>query len=283
MSRWLVATILYADIFNWPLTNVELVEWEIKGTTRRRWPNKYYFIEGRKNLVAQRKEREIWARKKWNIAKRVGRILGIIPTLKLVGVTGGLSRNNVRKDDDIDFFIITHRGSLWISRFFATIILDIFGLRRKPDGKIVANKICLNMFMDENALTLPEAERDLFSAYEVLQMQPLLERDNTYERFLIANSWVREYLPKAWKEKRKRKKEKGKFFTFYFLLFPFRLLEPFARATQLWYMQRHRTTEVIRSGVLRFHPRDARVWVRRAFASRLRRFNLPLDKFFYAS
>ncbi len=51
---------------------------------------------------------------------------------------------------------------------------------------------------------------------------------------------------------------------------------------QLWYMARHRTHEVISETQLRFHPNDARVWIKRKLATRLRRFGIPLDKVFYA-
>lgn len=63
----------------------------------------------------------------------------------------------------------------------------------------------------------------------------------------------------------------------------FIILEPLAKFIQLWYMEKHRTYEVITDTTLRFHPKDARVWVKRKLASRLAKFNIPLDKVFYAS
>lgn len=60
------------------------------------------------------------------------------------------------------------------------------------------------------------------------------------------------------------------------------LLEPLAKYIQLWYMGRHRTHEVITGTMLRFHPKDARVWVRQKLGTRLKRYSIPLDKVFYA-
>jgi len=53
------------------------------------------------------------------------------------------------------------------------------------------------MFVSEPAL--PESERDLFSAHEVLQMEPVFDRGNTYKKFLLANKWVKTFLPNAWR------------------------------------------------------------------------------------
>ena len=43
------------------------------------------------------------------------------------------------------------------------------------------------------------------------------------------------------------------------------LLERFLRSFKLWYMQNRRTTEIISSGIIRFHPRDARQWVLQSY------------------
>lgn len=60
------------------------------------------------------------------------------------------------------------------------------------------------------------------------------------------------------------------------------LLEPIARVVQLWYMRNHRTHEVISDTSLRFHPKDARVWIKRKLRTRLAKLHVPLDKVFYA-
>ena len=71
--------------------------------------------------------------------------------------------------------------------------------------------------------------------------------------------------------------------SFPLVIFLMRLFEWPAKQIQLWYMARHRTHEVITDTTLRFHPRDARVWVKRKLSARLAKFNIPLDKVFYAS
>lgn len=158
----------------------------------------YYFLKGRKSLVAIRKKREAFQKEKWEIARRAAMYLSRIPTIELVGVTGGLAMNNAKKEDDIDLFLIVSDGTLWISRLLATIYMDILGLRRHPHDVRVKNKVCLNMFMTERGVGVFPSEQDVFSAHEVLQMQPVFERRNTYTKFLKANTWVKGYLPNAW-------------------------------------------------------------------------------------
>lgn len=51
-------------------------------------------------------------------------------------------------------------------------------------------------------------------------------------------------------------------------------LEALTRWAQLKYMQPRRTTEVVESGRIRFHPQDARNWVLEEYQTRLERLHL---------
>lgn len=292
----ITATVAYADIFDYPLTPSEVDLWMIgsgvgairSDRTVQKFQKEnveYVTLVGRESLWRVRRKRITYARNKWRLAHKVASFFYWIPTVLLVGVTGGLSMNNAKRNDDIDLFIITRSGALWTSRLLVSVVTQILGLRRVPNQKHVTNKICLNMFMADNALALDPNERDLFGAHEVLQMIPLWERAGVYKQFLYANSWVKWFLPNAWEMKRKGQRvESGArthvyFSTLYSLLFT--LIEPLARWSQLWYMSKRRTSEVIEADVLRFHPLDARGWVRQKYANRLKRLKLPLDKIFY--
>jgi hypothetical protein len=192
-------TVLYADIFDYPLTREELNRWMIFDTRRVAKSSKeFFFLSGRQRIVATRKERTQWQKEKWDTARRAASIVSRIPTVLLIGVTGGLAMNNARREDDIDFYLVVEDGTLWMTRFLATVLLDMMHLRRRPNDVAVANKICLNMVVTKRGMGIPDVEQDLFSAHEVLQMQPVFERESTYGKFLSLNSWVRTYLPNAW-------------------------------------------------------------------------------------
>jgi len=51
-------------------------------------------------------------------------------------------------------------------------------------------------------------------------------------------------------------------------------LETIARWAQLKYMRSRRTTEVVESGRIRFHPQDARNWVLEEYQTRLERLRI---------
>ena len=284
-----IATLAYADVFDYPLTKQELLRWFLYYPVDRvpkindieqYW--KYVIWKGKRKQVSLREKKLVWQPDKWAIAERGSRWLSIVPTIQLVGVTGGLAMNNAGEYDDIDLFFIVANGTLWISRLLATLLMDMLGLRRHPQDTSVANKVCLNMFITEGAMKLAKPDQDCFTAHEVLQMQPLFVREDTYKRFLRANQWVKKFLPNAWREKYQvsgiRYQEKSDIG-----IWCLKLLEKPSRFFQLWYMRKHRTNEVISDTILRFHPKDARIWIKRKLASRLAAFNIPLDKVFYAS
>ena len=77
-------------------------------------------------------------------------------------------------------------------------ILLLPQLRQPHQRFLVSDKICLNLWLDETALSLPRNQRNLYTAHEVVQVKPILDRDYTYLKFIIANLWLKNYLPN-WK------------------------------------------------------------------------------------
>jgi predicted nucleotidyltransferase len=172
----------------------------------------YYFLTGKEKTVGLRLKREKFSKKKIKIAKKVAKILGKTPWVKMIGISGALAMNNCDEDDDIDLMVITAENKLWTTRFLCVVILELLGVRRRPSDRGFRDKVCLNMLIDETALELGrekpasakgfgEARRNLYTAHEIAQMKMIFDRDNTYKRFLIANKWVRKYLPNAIKTK----------------------------------------------------------------------------------
>ncbi len=277
LQEAILHTIIYSDIFDYPLTKDEIGKWligtnniehitkdkieEIKLIKRK---NGFYFLKGMDKLVSIRKERKKYSEEKLNKTCKIINRIKLIPSVKLIGITGALAMDNGKKEDDIDLFIITSSGLLWTTRLLVTLLVEMTGMRRHPQEKNVNNKICLNMFMDENNLEIPKKEQDLFSAHEVMQMKPLWDKDKTYQKFLYANKWVKKFLPNAVLSYNKEpaltrrgrqitKNNKANIFL--------DLVEVFCKRFQLWYMRKRRTAEVIKEGVIRFHPQDARTWI----------------------
>jgi hypothetical protein len=109
----------------------------------------FYFLPGREGLVERKREFFQLSEKKFKIAKRAAWILHFIPTIKMIAICNNFY---YRPQSDIDFFIITKNNRLWLTRFLATIVLEIFGLRAR--GRRTADKVCLSFYLSENHLNL---------------------------------------------------------------------------------------------------------------------------------
>ena len=306
MTQAILATISYRGIFDYPLTHEEVYDWLIKLTGKKEFDSALATLIRTKKVcsafldekrwiipavntktILQRKRRAIFSRAKWTRARVVSRLLSLVATVSFVGVTGGLSVHNVDESDDIDFFLIVEPGALWVSRFCVVLVTEFFGVRRRPGAVNVKDTICLNFFLTKDHLSLEAADRDLFSAYEVLQCVPLYDRGGVYKEFLEANSWVKDFLPNAWKRKndewRMTNVEWGKEkLAIGMSLVLLKLFEYPVKIFQMWYMRKRRTTEIVTDTILRFHPRDMRGIVKKKLTRRLKRYKIPLDTIFYS-
>lgn len=215
----------------------------------------YYCLHGREKIINLRKEREKYSLEKIKIAKRVIQLIKLIPWIKMVGITGALAMNNSREDDDIDLLITTTKDRLWLTRFLLIIILEILSKRRRPQDKNYKNKICLNMFLDETALVFTKEKQNLFIAHEIVQLKPIINKDFTYEKFLMANNWLRKYLPNSFKTQN-FKFTTQKSYILHLTSYIFNFFDKLAYQLQLKYMQSKRTREEISSHFAFFHPKD---------------------------
>jgi len=328
-------TLVYADIFDYPLRPGEIFQYLIAkkriakdyvlkllekiepDESRISTDGEFYFLCGRGKLSDLRKKRQWWSREKIKKAKSVADLVKMVPTVKLVGISGALAMENSDEDDDIDLFIVAASGRLWLTRFLATILVEVTGQRRRPRASLAnsstseeshstpfgrsgppsevfpwlarpsavisgqsaaigdyKDKICLNMFVDEDHLVLPQDEQNLFTAHEVVQMKPIWERDDTYQKFLWENRWVKEYLPNSMeKAKSLPYRQAGKKQKARLAVGQAKIqckikkrnildsLEKLLGNLQLKYMARRRTTEKIENGRIMFYPIDKGKWV----------------------
>jgi len=288
MRRVILQTLAYADIFDYPLTAEEIykfltsskslsfsvlkekLEEIIRGDKLIKKKGEYFFLKGREKIVLIRQKRKFWSQKKIKIAQKVSCWLKIIPWIKMVGVSGALAVENADKNDDIDFLIVVSKKRLWLTRALAVFLMEFLGCRRRPKDSQVTDKICLNMFLDEDCLMVPKKEQDLFSAHEVIQLKPLWEKDNCYQKFLRANLWVKNYLANSLKVgklryKNTREEKKRSFFISPF----FDFLEVIAYKIQVAYMSSRRTREIVEPRRIRFHPQDCRGWILKKYQKKL--------------
>jgi len=210
----IIRTIIYSDIFDYPLTLEEIVKFlvgesevgmgvvlnsltKIIADSKQIYTDgEFYFLKGRKEIIELRKRRMGWSEKKWKIARGTAKKLRVIPMIKMVGITGALAMKNCKETDDIDLMVITVADRLWLTRLILYVLAPILGIkRRKPEEREVKDKVCFNLFLEESSLKIrPE---NLFFAHEICQVKPIFWKDNIYEKFLWENQWVSNFLPNA--------------------------------------------------------------------------------------
>lgn len=208
---------------------------------------RYALAAQKRYLLASHKRFHI-ALEKSKIVKKYVRVLSIISCIQMVALSGSIAVGSAKDTDDIDLFLVTKSGFLWTSRFLAVVLAYVMGLKRRRGVIHAPNKVCLNLLFDESDLMVPKYKRNLYTAHEVLQAVPVVNKNNTYEQFIAKNTWVALFFPNtvlpAVKRKQKKiKKHQG-------------VIEKTLKHIQLWFMNPHRTTEIITDTQLWFLPRD---------------------------
>ena len=144
----------------------------------------YYFLHGRHEIVNMRQAREQHSLSLLPTAMKYGCLLGSLPFVRMVALTGSLAVMNVSKDIDFDYMIVTVPDRLWTARAFALLL--------NRHSKRWGHTLCPNLIVAETALEWPL--HDLYSARELYQMIPITGI-HIYQRLLDANAWAKEFLP----------------------------------------------------------------------------------------
>lgn len=294
IHKAILKTLIYSDIFNYPLSQDELWKFLInvkldkksfskqlkylkKGNVKVK--NNFYYLLGRENIVTTRIQRNNESRKKIILAKTIIKQLTFLPTIQFIGISGALSLGNSTKEDDIDLFVIVSKGRLWLTRLIMVIFLTLMGRYRRRNENDVSDKICLNMLIDDSTLLFSRVRQNLYTAHEIVQMIPVFDRNNTYNRFINTNKWVEKFLPNAFVDRgttRNTTRNYGETFFSAFLRTVLRIsaLEHFAKAIQFWFIKKHITTETVSDNFLAFHPYDYKKSILKEYNKRLKRYEI---------
>lgn len=203
LSSAILQTLAYSDIFDYPLTAPEIHRYLIgipttletiqaslanglRTSNQVTQTGEYFTLPGREEIAKTRARRAIQSAGLWPIARAYGHQLGGFPFVRMVALTGTLAVNNVEQGADLDYFIVTQPGRLWLCRAF------VIGLVRVAARR--GYQICPNFFLAETSLTLPD--QSLYIARELTQMIPLYGLE-IYHRIRQANAWVQDFLPNA--------------------------------------------------------------------------------------
>ncbi len=147
----------------------------------------YYALHDRPDWVDRRLENEKRAQQFFPKARWMSQLMSHFPYVRAVFVSGSLSKNQMPEGGDIDYFIITKPGRLWVARTFLVLFKKIVLLNSHK-------YFCVNYFIDEEHLEI--AEKNRFTATEITTLLPIYGREY-YEAFYQANNWIENYYPHA--------------------------------------------------------------------------------------
>ncbi len=212
IAKDIIATIVYYDVLDYPLTAFEVWKHlinahvdknsvrchmqDIELCLRRPEVQKYisekngfYFLTGREKLVALRKEREIISLRKIQKLRKIVSFLRCSPFVRMICVTGRLAYRNCEEDSDLDVLVAYKGGHIWTGRFCMTVLAHICGVRRY--GSKTSDRVCLNYHITTDSLGVPT--RDLFAAHEYSFTFPLYDNNHFFDAFCAQNAWIKNY------------------------------------------------------------------------------------------
>lgn len=212
LEEEILKTLLYFDIFDYPLTSGEILQFlRIKKTSPHEIDDCLKILIDRKHVfqfgnfyslhpdeqnISRRVKGNIEAQKWLKIAEEKAKFISGFPFVLAVMASGSLSKGYMDAKSDLDFFIVTAPGRLWIARTCLVMYKRIFlGNSHK--------QFCVNYFMDAGHLEIEE--KNLFTATELITLLPLFNYRG-YEAVVDSNQWVRGFFPN-FKVKVKAEKE----------------------------------------------------------------------------
>lgn len=113
-------------------------------------------------------------------ARERAQFISRFPFVEAVGVSGSLSKGYYDQNSDIDFFVITRHGKLWITRTLLMLYKKIFLFNSRK-------YFCINYFMSSASLEVEEKNR--FTATEIKTLIPFQGKEKLSE-FYQKNQWV---------------------------------------------------------------------------------------------
>ena len=209
LQKAICQTIVFFAMFDYPLTTFEiwkyssvkcsfydiLIELENKLSNIQN-KNGQYFLNSNTQALYKRNRRYNYTDRKFRQALRISHLFKFIPWIKMIAIGNIIGDHNMKNNGDIDFFIISEKNKIWLTRFFCTLIAKI--LNKRPQKNKTKDTICLSFYITENNLNLKNLmlnKNDLYFVYWLACLTPIYDTDNYYQKLITTNFWLKDYLP----------------------------------------------------------------------------------------
>jgi glycosyltransferase involved in cell wall biosynthesis len=198
----LLATVVYADLFNSPLPLVGALtasvglafdEAEVRRLAKgpglspllTLHPSGFLVMAGREHLVDPMPEREALTRQLLDRNRARLSTLAALPFVRALVISGGVAHRNPGTRPDVDLFVVAARGRAYTAYTMLFLATKLTGTR---------HLICPNYLVDENELAIAY-HRDLFTAHQLVSARPFSGQP-AYEALCRTNeAWVRSFFP----------------------------------------------------------------------------------------
>lgn len=214
----ILATIIYYDIFDYPLTLVEIHKYLVNpgrllriqsglgkiklsdiideldklvesGIVNQK--NGFYFLSGKSDLYELRIERDKISARKWKKFLGMVKFLALAPYLRGVFASGSMAISNTTEESDFDVLIIVRSGRLYTGRFFLWAISSLLRVRRKKNQKIAPDKLCFNHYITDDSLYINH--ESIFNAQTYINLKPVMIKPELFDKFYADNLWLNNY------------------------------------------------------------------------------------------
>ncbi len=202
-ERAILKTILYSNVFDYALTPDEIAHYLVGSPGSKDkvrailaasdWlkgqlscVDGYVTLRGREQLASRRRQRAQSSRRLWRKARFFAKALGCLPFVRMAAVTGALAMENSEERDDVDVFLMTAPGRVWLTRALAVVMVYI--------GRLSRTTLCPNYVVSQEILSVEP--RTVYVAHEFVQMVPVFGFA-VHRRMRAANPWIRDILPNA--------------------------------------------------------------------------------------
>ncbi len=197
LKKAIKKTIAYAEKFNCSLSVEEIKERFIS--------DKVYNDEELDKVIETLRSdfvrttslnRETYAKEKVQKAKQLAKLIeNNFKDVLFLGITGSVAAGYPKKNDDIDLLIVTKKNKLWLTRLKLRIFINLNKIpHRKFGEKEKSNEFCFNLWLDTSSLRLNKEKQNLKNAIDLILLKSLINKENTYQKFIKENYWAKKYV-----------------------------------------------------------------------------------------
>jgi hypothetical protein len=202
LHQFIMKTILYYDIFDYPLKASEVFRFlgtngvsekdvhqtlEVMVAQQNLYQfGEFYSLQPSEATISRRIKGNKEAKKWMVLARAKATFISRFPFVRAVMASGSLSKDYMDETSDLDFFIVTVPGRLWICRMMLILYKRIF---LKNSHKL----FCVNYFVDTTHLEIEE--KNLFTATELATVIPLYGAAYYGELQRVNQHWLATFFP----------------------------------------------------------------------------------------